>query len=203
MPTPSACKHASKYMNRDVRARESSNLLYVKAGLSRNLTTLSSLSSLSSMSLSPSLYLSIPLFFKKMKALLRNLTTEVIRHGRITTTLHRAKAVRGEVDRMIGLAKVLTLLALLVQHTAVYVSAYCCVFVLILVYVCRGSQRAAVYLCPHTRTQSTCVLILVYMSPRTGTYACTCSYYSMRVPILLYMWRKDGSLAAACSELLY
>ena len=31
------------------------------------------------------------------KALLRSLTTEVIRHGRITTTLHRAKAVRSEV----------------------------------------------------------------------------------------------------------
>jgi len=39
------------------------------------------------------------------KALLRSLTTEIIRHGRITTTQHRAKAVRGEVDRMIGLAK--------------------------------------------------------------------------------------------------
>merc|ERR1711957_602442 len=39
------------------------------------------------------------------KALLRALTTEIIRHGRITTTQHRAKAVRGEVDRMIGLAK--------------------------------------------------------------------------------------------------
>jgi len=39
------------------------------------------------------------------KALMRSLTTEVIRHGRITTTLHRAKAIRGEVDRMIGLAK--------------------------------------------------------------------------------------------------
>jgi hypothetical protein len=52
MPTPSACKHASRYMNRDVRARESSNLVYVKAGLLRNLTTLSSLSSLSSLSLS-------------------------------------------------------------------------------------------------------------------------------------------------------
>ena len=199
MPTPSACKHACKYMNRVVRARENSNLLYVKAGLLRNLTRLSSLSSFyASVSISLSLF-----FLIKIKALLRNLTTEVIRHGRITTTLHRAKAVRGEVDRMIGLAKVLTLLALLVHHTAVYVSAYCCVLVLILVYVCRGSQRAAVYLCPHTRTQSTCVLILVYMSPRTGTYACTCSYYSMRVPILLYMWRKDGSLAAACSELLY
>jgi hypothetical protein len=31
------------------------------------------------------------------KALMRALTTEVIRHGRITTTLARAKAVRGEV----------------------------------------------------------------------------------------------------------
>ena len=28
---------------------------------------------------------------------MRALTTEVIRHGRITTTLHRAKAIRGEV----------------------------------------------------------------------------------------------------------
>ena len=33
------------------------------------------------------------------KALLRGLTTEIIRHGRITTTLARAKAVRGEVNR--------------------------------------------------------------------------------------------------------
>lgn len=33
------------------------------------------------------------------KALLRGLTTEIIRHGRITTTLARAKAVRGEVPR--------------------------------------------------------------------------------------------------------
>ena len=32
------------------------------------------------------------------KALLRGLTTEVIRHGRITTTLIRAKAVRAEVN---------------------------------------------------------------------------------------------------------
>jgi large subunit ribosomal protein L17 len=39
------------------------------------------------------------------KALLRSLTTEVLRHGRITTTKIRAKAVRGEVDRMITLAK--------------------------------------------------------------------------------------------------
>jgi large subunit ribosomal protein L17 len=39
------------------------------------------------------------------KALLRSLTTEVIRHGRITTTLVRAKAVRKYVDKMIGLAK--------------------------------------------------------------------------------------------------
>ena len=31
------------------------------------------------------------------KALFRSLTTEVIRHGRITTTQHRAKAIRGEV----------------------------------------------------------------------------------------------------------
>jgi large subunit ribosomal protein L17 len=39
------------------------------------------------------------------KALLRALTTELIRYGRITTTLPRAKAVRQEADRMITLAK--------------------------------------------------------------------------------------------------
>jgi large subunit ribosomal protein L17 len=39
------------------------------------------------------------------KALLRALTTELIRHGRITTTKIRAKAVRAEADRMISLAK--------------------------------------------------------------------------------------------------
>lgn len=39
------------------------------------------------------------------RALLRALTTELIRHGRITTTLIRAKVVRSEVDRMISLAK--------------------------------------------------------------------------------------------------
>jgi large subunit ribosomal protein L17 len=39
------------------------------------------------------------------KALLRSLTTELIRHGRITTTLTRAKAVRSEAERMITLAK--------------------------------------------------------------------------------------------------
>lgn len=39
------------------------------------------------------------------KALLRSLTTELIRHGRITTTKARAKAVREEADRMITLAK--------------------------------------------------------------------------------------------------
>jgi large subunit ribosomal protein L17 len=39
------------------------------------------------------------------RALLRALTTEVIRHGRITTTLVRAKVVRSEVDKMITLAK--------------------------------------------------------------------------------------------------
>ncbi len=39
------------------------------------------------------------------RALLRSLTTEVIRNGRITTTLIRAKAVRSEVDKMITLAK--------------------------------------------------------------------------------------------------
>lgn len=39
------------------------------------------------------------------KALLRGLTTEIIRHGRIRTTLARAKEVRREVDHMITLAK--------------------------------------------------------------------------------------------------
>lgn len=39
------------------------------------------------------------------KALLRSLATELIRHGQITTTKTRAKAVRTEVDRIITLAK--------------------------------------------------------------------------------------------------
>jgi len=39
------------------------------------------------------------------RALLRSLTTELIRHGQITTTKTRAKAVRSEVDKMITLAK--------------------------------------------------------------------------------------------------
>lgn len=39
------------------------------------------------------------------KALLRALATEVIRHGRITTTKIRAKAVRAEVEKMVTLAK--------------------------------------------------------------------------------------------------
>ncbi|MBD2603056.1 MAG: 50S ribosomal protein L17 [Hassallia sp. WJT32-NPBG1] len=39
------------------------------------------------------------------RALLRSLTTELIRHGRITTTLIRAKVLRSEVDKMITLAK--------------------------------------------------------------------------------------------------
>merc|ERR1712106_578555 len=39
------------------------------------------------------------------KALLRALTTEIIRHGRIKTTLIRAKAVRKHVDHMITLGK--------------------------------------------------------------------------------------------------
>lgn len=39
------------------------------------------------------------------KALLRGLTTEVIRHGRIRTTMARAKELRREVDHMITLAK--------------------------------------------------------------------------------------------------
>jgi large subunit ribosomal protein L17 len=39
------------------------------------------------------------------RALLRALTTELIRHGRITTTKIRAQAVRSEADKMITLAK--------------------------------------------------------------------------------------------------
>lgn len=39
------------------------------------------------------------------KALLRTLATELIRHGRITTTQTRAKALRPEVERIITLAK--------------------------------------------------------------------------------------------------
>lgn len=39
------------------------------------------------------------------KALLRALTTELIRNGRIKTTEVRAKAVRSEAERMVSLAK--------------------------------------------------------------------------------------------------
>jgi large subunit ribosomal protein L17 len=39
------------------------------------------------------------------KALLRSLTTELIRHGRITTTKARAKAVRSSAEKMVTLAK--------------------------------------------------------------------------------------------------
>ncbi|PZD75450.1 50S ribosomal protein L17 [Acaryochloris thomasi RCC1774] len=39
------------------------------------------------------------------KALLRALTTQLIRHGRVTTTKARAKAVRSQADKMITLAK--------------------------------------------------------------------------------------------------
>lgn len=39
------------------------------------------------------------------KALLRALTTQLIRHGQVKTTKARAKAVRSEADRMITLAK--------------------------------------------------------------------------------------------------
>lgn len=39
------------------------------------------------------------------KALLRSLTTEVIKHGQILTTEARAKAVRKEVEHMVTLAK--------------------------------------------------------------------------------------------------
>jgi large subunit ribosomal protein L17 len=39
------------------------------------------------------------------RAMLRSLATELIRHGQITTTKARAKAVRSEVDQIITLAK--------------------------------------------------------------------------------------------------
>lgn len=39
------------------------------------------------------------------KALLRALTTQLIRHGQVKTTKARAKAVRSEVERMVTLAK--------------------------------------------------------------------------------------------------
>ena len=39
------------------------------------------------------------------KALLRSLTTELLRHGRITTTMARAKAMRKPVEKMIQLGK--------------------------------------------------------------------------------------------------
>mmetsp|Transcript_18593 Transcript_18593/g.25780 ORF Transcript_18593/g.25780 Transcript_18593/m.25780 type:complete len:189 (+) Transcript_18593:121-687(+) len=39
------------------------------------------------------------------KALLRGLTTEVLKNGRITTTKAKARAVRPYVEKMIGLAK--------------------------------------------------------------------------------------------------
>merc|ERR1719201_1462961 len=39
------------------------------------------------------------------KALIRGLTTEVIRHGRIRTTHVRARVLKREVDHMITLAK--------------------------------------------------------------------------------------------------
>ena len=39
------------------------------------------------------------------KALLRGLTTQLIREGRVTTTKARAKALRDETEKMISLAK--------------------------------------------------------------------------------------------------
>jgi large subunit ribosomal protein L17 len=50
----------------------------------------------------------VPLLGKpadQRKALMRALSTELIRHGRITTTKVRAKAVRSQVEKMITLAK--------------------------------------------------------------------------------------------------
>ena len=45
------------------------------------------------------------------KALLRGLTTQLIREGRVTTTKAKAKALRSETERMISLAKEGTLSA--------------------------------------------------------------------------------------------
>ncbi|TGH28103.1 MAG: 50S ribosomal protein L17 [Aphanocapsa feldmannii 277cI] len=39
------------------------------------------------------------------KAMLRSLTTQLIRHGRLTTTRARAKALRDQAERMVTLAK--------------------------------------------------------------------------------------------------
>ncbi len=39
------------------------------------------------------------------KALLRNLVTELLRHERIRTTEAKAKAIRGEAERLITMAK--------------------------------------------------------------------------------------------------
>ena len=41
----------------------------------------------------------------KRKALVRSVTTSLIRHGRVVVTRARARVVRGEVERMITLAK--------------------------------------------------------------------------------------------------
>ena len=52
--------------------------------------------------------LRIPLLSKpadQRRALLRGLTTQLIREGRVTTTKARAKALRNEAERMISLAK--------------------------------------------------------------------------------------------------
>ncbi len=52
--------------------------------------------------------LRIPLLSKpadQRKALLRGLTTQLIREGRVTTTKARAKALRNQAERMISLAK--------------------------------------------------------------------------------------------------
>ncbi len=52
--------------------------------------------------------LRIPLLSKpadQRKALLRGLTTQLIREGRVTTTKAKAKALRNQAERMISLAK--------------------------------------------------------------------------------------------------
>merc|ERR1712083_407680 len=44
-------------------------------------------------------------YYDKRKSMMKSLTTQVIKHGRIRTTYARALAVRNFVDRMIVLAK--------------------------------------------------------------------------------------------------
>jgi hypothetical protein len=64
-------------------------------------------------------------------------------------------------------------------HTAIYVSSYCYICVLILLYV---SSYPALYVSSYC---SICVLMLIYVNPHTALYLS--SYCSISVLILLYM----------------